>query len=516
MREIVVNNGNDRLMHGDLLKRNGEFVEDIKYPEKRRYKLAIGDIVERHLINGDILMLNRQPTLHIGSMLGMEVVVKPPAKTLRFNLAICKSFNSDFDGDEMNIHIPQTVEAQTELRMLSAAKHNIISPQSSIPNFCIVQDSLLGAYKMTLTNRTIRKDQFFDISMKLEFDVDRILKKIQHIRRILKLKGKKVQAFNGRGLVSLIFPDDFYYENNNKGHPDEPTLKIYKGVLLEGALNKAVIGATSHSLIRILNKQYGADVASEFIDGIQFVANNWLLIVGFSVGLEDCLVQGEEQQSMVNDVINRCYIEAEGVKTTTAHAGISEIRVSAALNRARDIGLKIAKDSLNPSNNFLSTVRSGSKGDYFNICQITGLLGQQNLAGKRVMPVLNNGKRSMFHYPMEITDPKMEYESKGFIASSFIKGLNPKEFFFHSCSGRSGVTDTSMQTATSGYIQRRITKLTEDIKIQNDETVRDMLGSIYQISYGDDGIDPKTTVEVNGKNEICDITSIVNKLNMQK
>lgn len=511
--EIVVNNGKDVLKWGDRLKRGGEYISEIQYPEKRQYSLSVGDVVERHLMDGDILMLNRQPTLHIGSMLGMEVVVKPPAKTLRFNLAICKSFNSDFDGDEMNIHVPQTVESQTELRLLSAAKHNIISPQSSNPNFCIVQDSLLGAYRMTLGIQVVRKDQFFDIALKLEFGVDKILKKIQHIRRVLKEKGKKIQCFNGKGLVSLLFQDDFYYENKNNGDPNEPVLKIYKGVLYEGTLNKSVIGATSHSLIKIINKEYGPDEASLFVDGVQFLSNNWLMLAGFSIGLEDCLVQGEEQTNKINDVIDRCYIEAEGVKSTTSHLGIREIRISAALNKAKDIGLKIAKDSLNPANNFLSTVRSGSKGDYFNICQITGLLGQQNLAGKRVIPVLNNGQRTLSHYPMKITDPKMEYESKGFIGSSFIKGLNPKQFFFHACSGRQGVSDTSMNTATSGYIQRRITKLTEDIKVQNDETVRDMLGSIYQISYGDDGIDPKTTVRVGQTNEICDIAGIVTKLN---
>ena len=345
----------------------------------------------------------------------------------------------------MNIHIAQSVEAQTELRLLSASKYKIISAQGSKPNFCIVQDSLLGAYRMTLGIQPVRKDQFYDISLKLGYNIDKILKKIQHIRKVLKEKGKKVQCFNGKGLISLVLPDDLFYEKKNNSDPNEPVLKIYKGVLYEGTLDKSVLGATTNSLIQIINKEYGPDETMDFIDGVQFITNNWLLITGFSVGIEDCLVKGEKQQDKIADVIKKCYIEAEGIKTTTTHPGIREVRITGTLSKAKDIGLKIAKDSLEKSNNFLSTVNSGSKGDFFNIAQVTGLLGQQNLMGKRVNPVLNNGKRTLPHYPMENLELEMEYESRGFISSSFIKGLNPKEFYFHAGSGREGCTDKLCQ-----------------------------------------------------------------------
>ena len=352
----------------------------------------------------------------------------------------------------MNIHIPQTVEAQTELRMLSAAKHKVISAQGSRPNFCIVQDSLLGAYRMTLGNQQVRKDQFYDISMKLGYDLDRIMKKIQHIRRVLKEKGKKIQCFNGKGLISLVLPDDLFYQKENKADPNEPFIRIYKGVLYEGALDKSVVGATIGSLIQIINKEYGPDQALEFIDGVQFISSAWLLLSGFSVGIEDCLVQGEKQTEQIKDVIRKCYIEAEGIKTTTTHPGIREVRITGTLSKAKDIGLKIAKDSLSSDNNFLSTVKSGSKGDWFNIAQITGLLGQQNLLGKRVAPTLNNGKRTLPHYPMENMPLEMEYESRGFIDSSFINGLNPKQFYMHACSGREGCADKLCQQQTVAFL----------------------------------------------------------------
>ena len=512
-KEFVVNNGNERLKEGDKVRRNGVLLEKLEYPRRKFYHLSIGDIVERKLRDGDIVLLNRQPTLHSGSMMAQTVKVMDH-KTIRMNLAITKSFNADFDGDEMNLHVPQSLEAQAELRMLSASKYKMISAQASKPNMCIVQDSLLGAYKMTLGTHRIKKEQFFDICMKLEYSTEKILNKIKHIRRILKQKGKNTYPYTTKNLVSLILEDDLIYEKNNKADPEEPVLKIYRGVLYEGTLDKSVLGTTYNSLIQIIHKEYGEDQAAEFIDHIQFISNSWLMISGFSIGISDCLVQNKEKEEEISDVIRKCFIEAEGIKETTVHPGIREMRITSALSKAKDIGLRIAKDSLSKDNNFLSTVLSGSKGDFFNIAQITGLLGQQNLQGRRVEPVLNHGKRTLPHYPMDNLPLEMQYESKGFIASSFIHGLNPREFYFHAMSGREGVCDTALGTSTSGYMQRRIIKLTEDIKIQYDRTVQDAVGKIYHFSYGENGMNPTETVKVNGVQSPCNIPRLVDKLNM--
>ena len=421
-----------------------------------------------------------------------------------------------------NIHVPQSLEAQAELKMLSSTQCNIISSQASKPIIAIVQDSLLGAYKMTYENKRITKEQFFDITMKLEeYDSKMVLDRIQHIRRILKQKGKKTQCFNGRGLMSLLFPLDFNYEKKNNCISDEPVVKIYRGVLYEGAFNKEIIGSSHNSIIQVLNKEYGSERASRFVDGIQFITNAWLLVNGFSVGIKDCLVskelnsEGVGKEQEIKDNVQKCFMESEVVKKTTNHKNIREMRVNASLGKAKDIGLKIAKDALSWDNNFLSTVNSGSKGDFFNIAQITGLLGQQQLLGQRIPRNMNHGKRTLPHYPFEKDmTPEMEYESRGFISSSFIKGLNPREFYFHAMTGREGISDTATGTATSGYMQRRIIKLTEDIKVQYDGTVRDITGKIYQISYGRDGFDPVSTVKVGGSQEVCDVSRLVNRLNM--
>lgn len=504
-----------KLQPGDKICRGGVVLPEIIFPKKKQFDLEIGDTVERQLRDKDIVLLNRQPTLHKGSMMAKEIKIMR-CKTFRFNLGSTKSFNADFDGDEMNIHVAQLLESRAELITLSATKHNLITPQSSKPNIQIVQDSLLGAFCMTKSSVKLSKIDFFNIAnVAIQSDGEPlstkfILQRIQTIRRVFKMKGKKAQAFSGKGLVSLILPVNFFYENTNDADPQEPTVRIYEGVLYEGVLNKSDL---QNLLLHNIYKEYGKDIESTFIDNIQFITNTWFVQAGFSVGIKDCIATKTEE---IQDVIEKCFLEAKGIEETTYHEGIREIRVNAALSKARDMGLRIAKNALDIDNNFKKTVGAGSKGDFFNIAQITGLLGQQNLSGQRVPKHLNKGKRTLPHYPLnpEEMSKEMEYESRGFIRHSFIHGLNPQEFYFHAMSGREGITDTAMGTSKSGYIQRRIVKLLEDTAVKYDGTVRNTEGNIYQFVYGDDGFDPSETIFLKNEAQVCDVTKIVQRLNI--
>ena len=509
---------NISLKEGDIILRNGQEIP-VQFPKRKEFSIEDGDTVERQLMNGDIVLINRQPTLHRGSMMAKEVVVRD-CKTFRFNLASTKSFNADFDGDEMNIHVPQTMEARIELRNLSATQHHLMTPQSSKPNIQIVQDSLLAIYRMTQSESVkMEKHHFFNIAMKgiqtngESLSSNFILDKIQQIRRVLKLKGKKIQAFTGKGLFSLALPNNFNYENKNDADVNEPVVRIYKGVMYEGAINKSDVGGSSNSIIQLLYKEYGKELTATFIDNVQFLTNAWLTFSGFSVGIKDSLATKTNE---INEVIEKCFMEAKGVEETTYHEGIKEARVNGALSKARDIGLRIAKNALDPKNNFLATVNSGSKGDFFNIAQITGLLGQQNLSGKRIQRHLNRGTRTLPHYPLKQEMSKeMEYESRGFIRHSFIHGLNPQEFYFHAMSGREGITDTAMGTSKSGYTQRKLTKVTENISVKYDGTVRNVEGHIYQFAYNEDGLDPSETIIRKGDGLFCDVGRLVDMLNME-
>jgi DNA-directed RNA polymerase beta' subunit len=511
---IHVKTGNELLKDGDRLIRNGKFIE-VKYPSQKKINLKIGDIVERQLQKGDIVLFNRQPTLHKGSMLAMRVVPMPH-KSFRFNLAATKSFNADFDGDEMNLHAPQSCETEAELRMNSAASLNIITAQESKPIITITQDSLIAAFLMTRREFKLTRGQFIDICMKgKKWDGDILFDptRLKTIEKVLKSNGKKPVVFNGRGLISMILPENFNYEKKNGAHPDEPVVKIRQGIFIEGALDKSTLGSAHGSIIQLLNKEYGTQITAKFIDNMQFIGNAWLMVHGFSVGLEDCMITSRDSVMAIKDKLTECYTKAEGIEETTRNPGIREIRVTAALSQAKDIGMKIAKDAMRPDNNFRVTVEAGAKGDYFNIAQITGLLGQQNLEGKRVAPMMSHGKRSLPHYPFGELSKEKEYESRGFIRNSFIRGLNPQEFFFHAMSGREGVADTAMGTAKSGYIQRKIVKVCEDIKIQYDQTVRDTTGKIYEFCYGENGYDATKTIRVDSAPAPCDVSRLIDRLN---
>ena len=301
---------------------------------------------------------------------------------------------------------------------------------------------------MTLGEQKMSRAQFYNIALKIGLSARETLERLEHIRTILKQQGKNPHLYTGKNIFSLFLPLTLLYEKKNNANPDEPVVKIHRGVLYEGTLDKTILGATHNSLIQVIHKEYGKDAAAHFIDCVQFATNNWLFISGFSIGLGDCMTEcatraeGANKEQEIKDVIMKSFMEAEAIKTTTSHPGIREMRVNATLNKAKDVGLRIAKDALSKDNNFLTTVRSGSKGDFVNIAQIVGLLGQQNLKGKRIKLMMNHGRRSLPHYPFgEHMTPEMEYESRGFISSSFLHGLKPEEFYFHAMSGREGVCD---------------------------------------------------------------------------
>jgi DNA-directed RNA polymerase beta' subunit len=493
------------LEEGDQIIRNGEVLKDVVYTVKKAVHLEIGDIIERRLMDGDILLLNRQPTLHKGSMIAQKIRIIP-GKTIRLNLATTKTFNADFDGDEMNLHLPASPEAEAELRLLSSVENNLISTQSGKANIVIVQDSLLSAYLMTYRRESIPREDFFQISMALrDLSIEDILVKMDRYRHET---GR--EECTGKMLFSLLLPDDFFYEGVNNADELQPTVIIRKGLLLDGVINKSNLGAGHMSLITLLNKEYGHARCLEFLDNVQFLTNAYIHHYGFSVGIQDCMVT---RKTEIEDTVARSFLQAQNMESSIQNDYLREAYIMRSLANARDTGMVIAKKAMAANNNFIKTVLSGSKGDYFNLCQITGLLGQQNLNGERIRYLISGNKRSLYHYPIEITSQDIRYESQGFIKNSFIHGLNPREYWFHSMTGREGITDTALKTASSGYIQRRMIKIAEDIQIHYDNTVRNSTNSIIQFAYGDNAMDPTQTVVMKDQLHICNVQRIAERLN---
>lgn len=410
----------------------------------------------------------------------------------------------------MNVFLPASPETEAELRVLSSVGNHLISVQSGKANIVIVQDSLLAAYQMTIRKKPIHREDFFQLCMVLrDTSIDAILQKVD---RYWEKVGDRQRVYTGKMLFSMLLPDDFFYTSNNKADPDDPRVVVEAGLLLRGTINKAQLGAGHFSLITLLHKEYGVDRCLQFLDNVQFIANAYAQRYGFSVGIKDCLVT---RHTEIQDTVAKSFLQAQNMENSIKNPFLRENYVIRSLGSARDLGMVIAKNAIDKDNNFMKTIISGAKGDYFNICQITGLLGQQDIEGSRVSKLLSNNTRSLYHYPLQIDDQDMLYESRGFIRNSFIHGLNPREYWFHSMSGRIGIIATSMRTSTSGYVQRRMVKVAEDLQVKYDNTVRGVNGSIIQFSYGDVSLDPKTSVVLNDEVHVCDVGRLAQKLNYQ-
>ena len=378
---------------GDVIRRKGKDIQVSIQPYK--IIVGIGDVVHRHLQEGDYVVLNRQPTLHSASMQAMRIKIGHD-KTLKFNLAITKSFNADFDGDEMNIYVPQTEEAQQEIRRLMVATNNIMSKQSDKPVIGIVQDACLGAYLMTKNNWYIDDETFNDIVMEIKFvhakqDFN-LFETLDKIERILKFKKVNYEKNTGKTLVSLILPNYFSIVTE--------TVSIYNGVIFSGFIDKDSMNA----IVKVVHNTFSNLHAADLIDNMQYITRRFLLRFGFTISLHDCIPPEKETEAVEEHL--------EKAKTYT-----EENEIMMCLDNAKNECQTITKDALDENNHFFDTILSGSKGDFSNVTQIMGLLGQQNLKTGRPSD-------SLKHLHVD------ELEAKGFIRNSFVQGLNPKEFWY--------------------------------------------------------------------------------------
>jgi DNA-directed RNA polymerase beta' subunit len=495
--DIVIRNGREldprlvgKLRNKDYIIRDG-CVFRHEPDGVRNLELHFGDVVEVHLRDNDYVLLNRQPTLHKGSMIALRTKVCP-GKNLRFNLCITKSLNADFDGDEGNIHVPQKHNARVEMMELSSVKNHLLSQRNGQANIVLVQDNLTSLYLMSLEKTPLPREHLSDLCLHL---VDRDGKTLTASTIIALLREKQIDQYAAISYdcISLCLPNAFSFQEI-----------IHKGRWVgTGVFNKKVMSAIIQRVVLV----FDPETAIQMINNLTFISNQWLYHRSFSIGLGDCLTT---TTTLIPDTILRCFAESNTLEKQIVHPGIRESKIQGCLNKARDVGMKMAKDGLCANNNFLSTLNSGSKGDFFNIAQIAGCLGQQNFRGARIDNYLNHGTRSLFHNDWVLTDDKDKYEARGFIRHSFLRGLNPREAFFHSMPGREGITDTALGTGLSGYAQRRIIKLMEDICVQNDGTVRDEMDNIYQFIYGEMGLDCTTSFPFQ---EIADALSYQIELN---
>lgn len=427
-------------------------------------ELEPGYKVERHLQDGDVVLFNRHPSLHRGSLMAHYVKVLP-GRTFRIHPAVCAPYNADFDGDEMNIHSPQTEEARAEAKILLDVKRNLISPKNNTALVGCSQDSLTGNYLMG-----------FDVLSGEE--ANQLLYQAGCEPSITK------KNIGGKELFSTILPN-INYSNNS--------FKMKDGEIVSGVIDKTTFGQEEGELIREIDKKLGREETLDTIKKAFNIGRIYLSNNGITLSLED-LDLDQKVLDECNEVVKSAEKKAEEIaesynkETLEIIPGKSaeesrEIKILQTLNSVRTKIGEIVKAKFPEDNPVSYMIKSGGNGSIINITQIAVCVGQQTFEGGRIDIGYNN--RTLSFYEKGDISPR----SRGFIKGSLIRGLRPDEYFFQAITGRDSIMDTGLRTPKSGYLYRRLANALQDIRVEYDETVRDSNNNIIQFKYGGDGLD---------------------------
>uniref|UniRef100_A0A8C5HWX7 DNA-directed RNA polymerase subunit n=1 Tax=Gouania willdenowi TaxID=441366 RepID=A0A8C5HWX7_GOUWI len=525
MRKLVRNGPDAHPGANFLQSRHNQIKRFLKYGnrEKIAQELRFGDVVERHLMDGDIVLFNRQPSLHKLSIMAHIARVKPH-RTFRFNECVCTPYNADFDGDEMNLHLPQTEEAKAEALVLMGTKANLVTPRNGEPLIAAIQDFLTGAYLLTL------KDTFFDRAKACQIVASILVGKDEKVKVTLPRPSilKPIALWTGKQIFSVILKpgDDCPVKANlrtkgkqycGKGEDlcfNDSFVVIHNSELMCGSMDKSTLGSGSkNNIFYILLRDWGQLEAANAMSRLARLAPVFLSNRGFSIGIGDVTPgQGllKAKHDLLDDGYKKCdeYIEALQTGKLQQQPGCTaeetlEALILKELSVIRDRAGSACLRELDKSNSPLIMALCGSKGSFINISQMIACVGQQAISGSRVPDGFEN--RSLPHFEKHSKLPA----AKGFVADSFYSGLTPTEFFFHTMAGREGLVDTAVKTAETGYMQRRLVKSLEDLCSQYDLTVRSSTGDIIQFIYGGDGLDPAA---MEGKDEPLEFKRVLDHI----
>ncbi|MDI9610920.1 MAG: DNA-directed RNA polymerase subunit A' [Archaeoglobales archaeon] len=458
--------------------------------EELAEKLEPGWIVERELTDGDIVLFNRQPSLHRMSIMAHYVRVLP-YKTFRLNPAVCPPYNADFDGDEMNLHVPQSLEAQAEAKMLMAVQEHILSPRFGGPIIGGIHDHVTGLYLLTRGNKEFSKEEALEFLRSV--DVSEIPAK---------------DKYTGKEIFSLILPKisikfkaevcqgcEVCKEENCE---NDAYVVVENGQLLKGTIDEKAVGAFKGIIIDEIMRKFGAMATKKFIDDMTKLAIGVISRLGFTIGIDDEDIPREAAQQ-IEETIAEAEKRVEELIKAYREGNLEpmpgrsieetlELRIMQELGRARDRAGKIAGRYLGMDNSAVIMAVSGARGSMLNLTQMAACIGQQSVRGERLTRGYAYTHRTTSHFKPHDLGAK----ARGFVRNSYKSGLSPIEFFFHAAGGREGLVDTAVRTSQSGYLQRRMINALQDLKVEYDGTVREQTsGVIVQFKYGEDGVDPR-------------------------
>ena len=486
----LIKNGPDKHPGAKILeKKNGDNIS-LRYADLESINLENGDIVHRHMMNGDAVLFNRQPTLHRMSMMCHIAKIMTKGDTFRMNVADTKPYNADFDGDEMNLHMPQNDISEIELKNLCAVPYQIISPAKSTSIVGIFQDSMVGTFRFTRKDIKFPIRQAMNLLMKYNKTNEKILNTISNKKKNItsfEILSQIIPAISLKYASGLFDPDTENFQDSNN------ILEIKNGTIERGHIEKGMLGSASRGILQRICNDFGNFEAADFIDNLQNIITEYMKTAGYSVGISDLIANEKTNKSIINvitekktevkNLIHQTRLSVFENETGKSNNEEFETQVNSLLDDARSQAGIIGRKSLDKDNRFVIMVNAGSKGSEINISQMISCLGQQTVDGKRIPYGFDD--RTLPHFQKYDDSPA----ARGFVENSFIGGLTPQELFFHAMGGRVGLIDTAVKTSQTGYIQRRLIKGMEDLKVEYDMTVRNNKNKIVQFIYGDDNFD---------------------------
>ena len=448
--------------------------EELK--EELLEELEKGYIVERHLQDNDIVLFNRHPSLHRASLMAHYSKILP-GRTFRLHPGTTFPYNADFDGDEMNVHVPQTEEARAEAKILLDVMEHLISPKNNTNFLGCIADSLTGNY--LLTKSTLSKEEAVQMLASTGLTFEEIAAKTKNW-------GKHVE---GRKVFSALLPK-IDADIKTKEHT---SFKIKDGEIISGMIDSNAIGVESGALIKELDEVVGRKETIKILRMIFGLGSAFLSRKGFSISLNDINVPEKiksmtseiikETEHKVNDVLNAYYSNTLEILPGKTKDDTREIKVLQLLNSVRSKVGEMIREQIPESNPVNAMILSGAGGSILNITQMACSVGQQSLWARRID--IGYTARTLPFFK------KLDYlpRAHGFVYSSFFRGLDPDEFFFCAITGRDSLMDTALRTPKSGYLYRRLVNALQDLRVEYDYTVRDSSSNIIQFQYGEDGVD---------------------------
>jgi len=458
-------------------------------------QLDVGWKVDIQLRDGDMVLFNRQPSLHRMSIMAHRIKVMP-YKTFRLNPAVCPPYNADFDGDEMNLHALQTEEARAEANILMQVQENILSPRFGGPIIGGLHDYISGLYLLTKGYGRLNAMEIMEILGPLN---------VKELPEPRGLTDDGVPYWTGKDAFSQVLPSGF--ELNFKAEictncdackgidcERDAYVVIKDGRLICGTIDERAVGAFKGRILDKIAKDHGLGNAREFLDNVTKLAIRGIMHSGFSFGISDediprdaqMQIDGliEETEEKIKRVIEAFEAgELDPLPGRTLDETL-EMKIMQALGKARDNAGEIAGSHLGIDNAGVIMAVSGARGSMLNLTQMAACVGQQSVRGERITRGYED--RTLPHF--EWGD--LGADAHGFIKASYKRGLTPTEYFFHSIGGREGLVDTAVRTSQSGYLQRRLINALQDLEVKYDGTVRETRGVIVQFEYGEDGVDP--------------------------